>query len=121
MLPDLPLDDSGRPDLSALADAVDQSSAGVEGSLTACAAVIVANGALDLSAVSGIGRGGPGPAADVLGLHAVAGSGRLSRPAARFRRHHATRFRSPSIPADDPELATAAEACALAVGARPPA
>ena len=119
-MPEIPLDEGGRPDLSALAEPSTRIQPVWKEALTSCAAVIVANGALDLSASPELAEAVRGPAAGVLGLHAIAGSGGLSRPAARFRRHHA------SLPArldscrTTPNSAAAAEACALSGRSRAP-
>jgi hypothetical protein len=119
-VPDLPLDQAGRPDLSALADSVDQSSEEWREALTACAAVIVANGSLDLSAVPELADA---VRAQLLAFSACMRSQGVEGfpdPPADFD-GTVPPFPFAAIPSDDPELAAAAEACALAVGGAPPA
>jgi len=117
-VPDLPLDDAGRPDLSALADLVDQSGPEWREALASCAAVIVANGALDLARVPELAEA---VRAELLAFSACMRSQGVEGfpdPAADF---DGTRppFPLDSIPDDDPELGTAAETCALTVGKVP--
>lgn len=119
-VPDLPLDDAGRPDLSALADSVDQNSVEWRDALTSCVAVIVANGALDLSAVPELAEA---VRAELLAFSACMRSQGVEAfpdPPADFD-GTTPPFPLDSIPSDDPELGTAAEACALTVGAELPA
>ncbi len=119
-MPDLPFDDAGRPDLSALADSVDQSSADWRDALTLCAAVIVSNGALDLSAVPELAES---VRAQLLAFSACMRSQGVEGfpdPPADFDGTTAP-YPLDSIPSDDPELGTAAGACALTVGAELPA
>lgn len=119
-VPDLPFDDAGRPDLSALADSVDQSSADWRDALTSCAAVIVSNGALDLSAVPELAES---VRAQLLAFSACMRSQGVEGfpdPPADFDGTTAP-YPLDSIPSDDPELGTAAGACALTVGAELPA
>lgn len=118
VLPAFPTDDNGRPDLSALTEAVDQNSAEWRDALAACATVIVSNGALDLSADPEL---------------AEAVTTRLMVFSTCMRSQGVEAFPDPpadfdgttppypltAIPASDPEFTTAAEACALTVGAGP--
>lgn len=119
-VPDLPLDDAGRPDLTALADSVDQGSAGWRQGLTSCAAVIVGNGALDLSAVPELAeavRSQLGAFSACMRSQGVEG---FPDPPTDFD-GTGSPFPLESIPSADPELATAAAACALRVGVELPA
>jgi hypothetical protein len=117
-VPSLPLDGAGRPDLSALADLVDQSSPEWREALATCAAVIVANGALDLAGVPDLAEA---VRAELLAFSACMRSQGVEDfpdPAPDF---DGTRppFAVDSIPSDDPELGTAAENCAPTVGEVP--
>ena len=118
-VPDLPLDEAGRPDLAMLADSVDQSSPGWREALTACASVIVANGALDLSAVPELAEAVTAQLLVFSACMRSQGVEGFPDPPADFD-GTTPPFPLESIP-DDPELGTAAEACALAVGAEAPA
>jgi hypothetical protein len=119
-LPDVPLDDGGRPDLSVLADSVDQSAAGWREALTSCAAMIVANGALDLSAVPELAESVRAQLLTFSVCMRSQGVENFPDPPLDFV-GTTPPFPLASIPSDDPELGAAAEACALAVGAEPPA
>ena len=115
-VPEIPVDDAGRPDLSALAEMSDQNPDAWRAALSACAAVIVTNGALDLSSNPEL---------------AEAVRSRLVAFSTCMRSQGVEAFPDPPedfdgttvpfplevIPAGDPELAIAAEACALSVGA----
>jgi hypothetical protein len=117
-VPDLPLDDAGRPDLSALADLVDHRSPEWREALASCAAVIVANGALDLAGVPDLAEA---VRAELLAFSACMRSQGVEGfpdPAPGFDGTKPP-FPLDSIPSDDPELGTAAEACALTVGEVP--
>ncbi|HUP16586.1 MAG TPA: hypothetical protein VM848_11130 [Acidimicrobiia bacterium] len=119
-VPDLPLDDAGRPDLSGLADSIDQSSEEWREALASCAAVIVANGALDLAAVPELAEA---VRAQLLAFSACVRSQGVEGfpdPSPDFD-GTTPPFPLDSIPSDDPELGPAAEACALTVGTEPPA
>ncbi len=119
-VPDLPLDEAGRPDLSALRDAVDQGSVEWREALTACAALIVANGALDLSGdpeLAGAVRAQLVAFATCMRSQGVEG---FPDPPPNFD-GTTPPFPLSVIPTDDPELGSAAEACTLAVGVTPPA
>ena len=114
IVPEISLDEKGRPDLSALADATRQDPNEWQEALTSCAAVVVANGALDLSAEPEL---------------AEAVRGRLLAFSACMRSNGVDDFPDPppgfdgtappfpisTIPVTDPELAAAAEACASIV------
>lgn len=119
-LPDVPLDDDGRPDLSVLADSVDQSAAGWREALTSCAAMIVASGALDLSAVPDLAESVRAQLLTFSVCMRSQGVENFPDPPLDFD-GRTPPFPLASIPSDDPELGAAAEACALAVGAEPPA
>lgn len=118
IVPDLPLDEGGRPDLSALADAVDQNSVEWRDAMTACAGVIASNGALDLS-------GNP-ELAEAVRAQLVAfstcmrsqGVEAFPDPPADFDGTMPP-FPLSRIPMADPDLGSAAEACVPAVGASP--
>jgi hypothetical protein len=117
-VPDLPLDETGRPDLSALANTIDQSSEEWREGLTACAAVIVANGSLDLSAVPELAEG---VRVQLLAFSACMRSQGVEAfpdPPADFD-GTLPPFPLAAIPTDDPEFGAAAKACTLAVGAQP--
>ena len=117
-VPDLPLDENGRPDLSALANTIDQSSEDWRAGLTACAAVIVANGSLDLSAVPELAEGVRVQLLAYSACMRSQGVEAFPDPPADFD-GTLPPFPLAAIPSDDPELGAAAEACALAVGAEP--
>ena len=114
-VPQISLDSNGRPDLSALADATRQGSAEWQEALTACAAVIVANGVLDLSAEPDL--------AEVVrrGLTAFSACMRsqgvedFPDPPADFD-GTSPPFPISTLPVTDPELGTAAETCAATIG-----
>ena len=113
-----PLDGAARPDLSALADLIDQSSPEWREALASCAAVIVANGALGLAEVPDLAEA---VRAELLGFSACMRSQGVEGfpdPALDF---DGTRppFPVDSIPSDDPELGMAAANCTLAVGGVP--
>ena len=117
-VPELPLDEASRPDLSALADLVDQSSPEWREALASCAAVIVANGTLDLAGVPELAEA---VRAELLAFSACMRSQGVEGfpdPAADFD-GISPPFPLDSIPSDDPELGTAAENCALTVGEIP--
>ena len=119
-VPDLPLDEAARPDLSALSDAVDQGSVEWREALTTCAALIVANGALDLSSdpeLAGAVRAQLVAFSTCMRSQGVEG---FPDPPPNFD-GTTPPFPLSVIPTDDPELGSAAEACALNVGVRPPA
>jgi hypothetical protein len=119
-VPDLPLDDAGRPDLSALADSIDQSSEEWREALASCATVIVANGALDLAAVPDLAEA---VRAQLLAFSACMRSQGVEGfpdPSPDFD-GTTPPFPLDSVPSDDPELGSGAEACALTVGTDPPA
>ena len=118
-LPDVPLDDDGRPDLSVLADSVDQSSPGWREALTSCAAMIVANGALDLSAVPELAGSVRAQLLTFSVCMRSQGVEDFPDPPTDFD-GTTPPFPLASIPSDDPELGAAAEACALSVGIGPP-
>jgi hypothetical protein len=118
-VPDLPLDETGRPDLSALANTMDQSSQEWREGLTACAAVIVANGSLDLSAVPELAEGVRVQLFAFSACMRSQGVEAFPDPPADFD-GTVPPFPLAAIPTDDPELGAAAEACALAVGAQLP-
>jgi hypothetical protein len=113
----LPIGDDGRPDLAGLADAVNPASAEWREALSACAAVIVESGALDLS-------GDPELAEAV--------RAQLKAFAVCMRSQGVEAFPDPpedfdgttppfpvrALPAGDPDLGEAAQGCALTVGAR---
>ena len=120
VVPDLPLDDDGRPDLSVLTESVDQSSPAWTQALTSCAALLVTNGALDLSAVPEL--------ADAVRVQLLTfsvcmrsqGVEGFPDPPPDFD-GTTPPFPLASIPSEDPELGIAGEACARALGAEPPA
>ena len=117
-VPNLPFDDAGRPDLSVLADLGDQHSPEWREALASCAAVIVANGALDLGAVPDLAAA---VRAELLAFSACMRSQGVEDfpdPAPDFD-GTTPPFPLDSIPSDDPDLKTAAEACALTVGEVP--
>ena len=119
-VPEVPLDDGGRPDLSLLADSIDQSSEEWREALASCAAVIVANGALDLAAVPDLAEA---VRAQLLAFSACMRSQGVEGfpdPAPDFD-GTTPPFPLDSVPSDDPELGPAAEACGLIVGTEPPA
>ena len=115
-LPDIPVDDGGRPDLSALAELSDQNPEAWRAALSTCAGVIVTYGALDLSS-------NPELAAAVRSLLFVFSTCMRSQGVDDFPDPSedfdgtSVPFPLEGIPAGDPELAAAAEACALSVGA----
>lgn len=118
IVPDLPLDEGGRPDLSALADSVDKNSIEWRDAMTACAGVMASNGALDLS-------GNP-ELAEAVRARLVAfstcmrsqGVEAFPDPPADFD-GTTPPFPLSRIPMADPDLGSAAEACVPAVGASP--
>jgi hypothetical protein len=117
-VPELPLDEAGRPDLSALADLVDQHSPEWRDALASCAAVIVASGALDFAGVPDLAEA---VRAELLAFSVCMRSQGVEDfpdPGADFDGTKPP-FPLDSIPSDDPELGTAAEACALTVGETP--
>jgi hypothetical protein len=118
-VPDLPLDDEGRPDLSALADAVDQGSSEWRAALTACAGLIAANGALDLSANPELAEAVRAQLVAFSTCMRSQGVDAFPDPPADFN-GTTTPFPLSEIPVADPDLGPAAEMCALAVGERPP-
>jgi hypothetical protein len=114
----IPLDEAGRPDLSALGDQVDQSSSQWREALASCAAVIVTNGVLDFAGVPELADA---VRAELLGFSACMRSQGVEGfpdPAADFDGVKPP-FPVDLIPSDDPELETAAENCALTVGEIP--
>ena len=119
-VPDVPLDDAGRPDLSALADSVDQSSEEWREALASCAAVIVANGALDLAAVPDLAEAVRAQLLAFSVCMRTQGVEGFPDPSPDFD-GTTPPFPLDSMPSDDPELGPAAEACALNVGTEPPA
>ena len=114
IVPEIPVDENGRPDLSALADATRQDPDVWQEALTNCAAVVVANGVLDLSADPRL---------------AEAVRGRLLAFSACMRSRGVEDFPDPppdfdgtappfpvsAVPVSDPDLSKAAEACASTV------
>ena len=112
-VPDVPLDDQGRPDLSALADASAQNSAQWHEALTACAAVIVANGALDLSADPALAEAVRTRLMAFSACMRSQGVESFPDPPADFD-GTSPPFLLSAIPVADPELAPAIEACVVA-------
>jgi hypothetical protein len=115
IIPEIPLDQNGRPDLSALADATRQDAASWQEALTTCAAVIVANGALDLSAEPELAEAVRGRLLAFSACMRSQGVEDFPDPAADFD-GTAPPFPISTIPVADPELGTAAEACASTIG-----
>ena len=117
-VPEIPVDEGGRPDLSALAEMSDQNPEAWRAALAACAAVIVTNGALELSSNPEL--------ADAVRSQLLAfstcmrsqGVEAFPDPPEGFDGTTAP-FPLELIPTGDAELATAAEGCALSVSAAP--
>jgi len=114
-LPNIPLDDAGRPDLSGLGNQVDQSSPAWREALASCAALIVTHGALDLAGVPELAEAVRAELQAFSACMRSQGVEGFPDPAPDFDGVKPP-FPLESIPADDPELGTAAENCALAVG-----
>ena len=112
-VPDVPLDDQGRPDLSALADASTQNSAQWHEALTACAMVIVANGALDLSADPALAEAVRTRLMAFSACMRSQGVESFPDPPADFD-GTSPPFPLSAIPVADPELEPAADACVVA-------
>lgn len=116
VVPDLPIDESGRPDLGPLALANDISTNAFRTSLTECATILATNGVLDA-----------GQDAEL----ATEVRKQLERFAACMRESGVEDFPDPvegfngqglpfpTIPIADPELATAIETCSTALGFAP--
>lgn len=117
-VPDLPLDGAGRPDLSALADLVDPGSPEWQEALASCAAVIVGNGALDLGGVPDLAEAVKAELLAFSNCMRTQGVEGFPDPAPGFD-GTGPPFPLESIPADDPQLGTAAEICARTVGEVP--
>ena len=118
VVPEVTVDDDGRPDLSALADVPDQNPEAWGAALSSCAAVIVANGALDLSSKPELAEAVRTRLAAYSTCMRSQGVEAFPDPPDDFDGTTAP-FPNEAIPAGDPELATAAEACALSVDAGP--
>jgi hypothetical protein len=116
VVPDLPVDELGRPDLAPIATANDISTNAFRASLSECAVILAANGVLDT-------------AGDVQLANEV--RKQLGRFAACMRESGVEDFPDPvdgfagqglpfpSIPIEDPELAAAIESCSTALGFAP--
>ena len=116
VVPDIPVDDGGRPDLSALAGMSDQNPEAWRAALSACAGVIVTNGALDLSSSPELAEAVRSRLVAFSTCMRSQGVDAFPDPSGDFD-GTTVPFPLEAIPAGDPELATAAEACALSVGA----
>lgn len=116
VVPDLPIDELGRPDLGSIAAANDISTDAFRTSLTDCATILAANGVLDA-------------ADDVVLANEV--RRQLQRFSECMRQAGVEEFPDPvdgfagqglpfpSIPIADPELAAAIETCSTALGFAP--
>ena len=111
--------EEGRPDLAGLADAMDPRSAEWREALSACAAVIVANDAMDLSANADLANAVRAQLAAFAVCMRSQGVEGFPDPPEDFD-GTSPPFPVRAIPAGDPDLGEAAEGCALTIGARPP-
>jgi hypothetical protein len=118
VVPDIPVDDHGRPDLSELADVPGQNPALWSAALSNCAAVIVANGALDLSSEPELAEAVRTRLAAFSACMRTQGVEAFPDPPEDFD-GKSVPFPPEAIPVGDPELAAAAEACALSMDAEP--
>ena len=114
MIPEIPLDEKGRPDLSALADATRQDPGVWQEALTNCAAVVVANGALDLSAEPELAEAVRGRLLAFSACMRSQGVEDFPDPPPGFD-GIAPPFPATALPVSDPELANAAQACVSTV------
>ena len=114
IVPEIPLDAKGRPDLSAIADATRQDPNVWQEALTSCAAVVVANGALDLSAEPELAEAVRGRLLAFSACMRSQGIESFPDPPPDFD-GTAPPFPVSAIPVADPELANAGEACASTV------
>ena len=114
IIPEIPLDEKGRPDLSALADATRQDPNVWQEALTNCAAVVVADGALDLSAEPELAEAVRGRLLAFSACMRSQGVEDFPDPPPNFD-GNAPPFPVSAIPGADPELANAAEACSSRV------
>ena len=117
-VPEIPLDDQGRPDLSALGSSIDQMSAEWRSALSACAGELATSGALDLTSQPDLA------AAIALELETFSicmrsqGVEDFPDPRADFD-GTLPPYQLADIPVTDPDLAPAIEACAAVVGTNP--
>ena len=118
VVPDIPVDDHGRPDLSELADVPGQSPALWRAALSNCAAVMVANGALDLSSEPELAEAVRTRLAAFSACMRTQGVEAFPDPPEDFD-GTSVPFPPEAIPVGDPDLATAAEACTLSMNAEP--
>jgi hypothetical protein len=117
-VPEIPLDDDGRPDLSVLGPSIDQTSSEWRSAISACAGDLTQSGALDLSDQPEL---------------AAAVTAELRTFSTCMRSQGVEEFPDPrpdfdgstppyplaDIPITDPDLAPAIEACASVVGTNP--
>lgn len=115
---EIPVDEDGRPDLSALAEMSDQNPEAWRAALSACAVVIVTNGALELSSNPELAEAVRSQLVAFSTCMRSQGVEAFPDPAEGFD-GTTVPFPPEMIPIGDPELATAAEGCALSVGAGP--
>ena len=111
IVPEIPLQENGRPDLSVLADATRQDPNVWQEALTNCAAVVVASGALDLSAEPDLAEAVRGRLLAFSACMRSQGVADFPDPPPDFD-GTAPPFPVSALPVADPELATAAQACA---------
>ncbi|MGH8926839.1 MAG: hypothetical protein ACRDWH_00690 [Acidimicrobiia bacterium] len=113
-----PFDESGRPDLSAIADSVDQTTLEWRQALTSCAAILALSGALDLGANPELAEAVLAQLRTFSECMRSQGVEEFPDPLADFD-GTSVPFPLSLIPLADPELATAVEACVAVIGVDP--
>lgn len=116
VVPDLPIDEAGRPDLGPLATANDISTNTFRTSLTDCATILAANGVLDAGQDDVLAAEVRKQLEEFSECMREAGVEDFPDPVDGFAGQG---LPFPSIPIADPELATAIETCSTALGFAP--
>ena len=116
VVPDLPIDESGRPDLGPLATANDISTNAFRTALTDCATILAANGVLNAGTNARLADEVRKQLQRFSECMRQAGVEEFPDPVEGFA---GKGLPYPSIPIADPDLATAIETCSTALGFAP--
>ncbi len=116
VVPDLPIDEAGRPDLGPLATANDISTNAFRTALSDCATILAANGVLDANSSAELAEEVRQQLRRFSECMREAGVEEFPDPVDGFAGQG---LPFPSIPIADPELAAAIETCSTALGFAP--